>query len=584
VSVRVQYPGIGEEDVEETHFLCSDHGSYIFLGAKQNQSAYCGVSFLDLSRFALHKALHDIRPRAEKTASLKVSPVGVERFSNGVQERFFMHDRLACYSAVGTAKVDLLFDIRDVYDNHEQGREHTASPLPLRDGISGLRVKGKDGAYAVLCDARLERADKWVEESTKYDSRRGGQASWWVWHGATLAVHGRARLVVAPFSRLDEAYKVFANESCWGLEEEWSGPLHLARNSLEGYKVYAPTGEPGLLAGLPWFFQIYTRDEAISAGALLALKEHDLAARILLREIRHVLDDGRVPNRFPESMVGSADGHGWAFTRLLQLLRLDAAVLSDEQWRFVYDQAALSADRLSFRDGMVLNHSQETWMDTTGGTSDDRAGCRVEVQALALSQLRLCSELSRSLDPDRAEEWLSRELALRERVREVLFHDPVLADGYNNGVVDLTVRPNVFLARYVYPDLLSADEWERALLTARERLWLDWGGLCTIPGDDALFCPQHTGSDDRSYHRGDSWYFLNNIAAIALLDTNERFASDAQRIADASLRDLLWAGAAGHSSEISSAKKPEALGCWSQAWSVATLIELLVRLDPSLVS
>lgn len=107
-------------------------------------------------------------------------------------------------------------------------------------------------------------------------------------------------------------------------------------------------------------------------------------------------------------------------------------------------------------------------------------------------------------------------------------------------------------------------------------MWLNWGGLATIDKNHYLFQKKHTGANDLSYHRGDSWYWLNNLAAIVMYRVNKiKYRSKINKILEASVNDLLWMGAVGCSSEISSAEKQTSDGCLNQAWSNAMLIELL---------
>ena len=95
----------------------------------------------------------------------------------------------------------------------------------------------------------------------------------------------------------------------------------------------------------------------------------------------------------------------------------------------------------------------------------------------------------------------------------------------------------------------------------------------------------HSGSDNKSYHRGDSWYFINNIVATQLyaVDSKE-FAVKIQSILDASLKDLFFSGVIGGSSEISSAGMQTGEGCLNQSWSSATLIELIYLLSEENIS
>lgn len=164
---------------------------------------------------------------------------------------------------------------------------------------------------------------------------------------------------------------------------------------------------------------------------------------------------------------------------------------------------------------------------------------------------------------------------MHSRVRDEFFDGSLLADGSD----DSRVRPNIFIAYYAYEELLTQDEWVRVFRTAVSTLFLEWGAFASIDPADALFLEQHTGENDASYHRGDAWYFLSNLAAVCLLRVSEEFLPVAKRVFAASKQDLLFGGACGHCSEISSACAREAFGCWSQAWSASTFIELAAVLE-----
>ena len=134
----------------------------------------------------------------------------------------------------------------------------------------------------------------------------------------------------------------------------------------------------------------------------------------------------------------------------------------------------------------------------------------------------------------------------------------------------------VFIAAYVYPDLLANKEWETCFENSLRSLWLDWGGLSTIDKANKLFAGTDTGENIRSYHRGNSWFWINNLAALALNKiNNKKFKNQVQKIIDASAEEILWKECIGCHSEISSAKQLESKGCFSQAWSNAMFIEMV---------
>ncbi len=163
-----------------------------------------------------------------------------------------------------------------------------------------------------------------------------------------------------------------------------------------------------------------------------------------------------------------------------------------------------------------------------------------------------------------------------EIYRAKTFYDANLADRLTwKNEHDLICRPNLFLAAYIYPGLLEKNEWRTVFENALTKLWLDWGGLATIDKNDSRFCPQSTGENAKSYHNGDSWFWINNIAAIAMRRVaGGYFKHCIEKIFIASRHDVLWGGALGCASEISSAQSFDPAGCPNQAWSNATFLEL----------
>lgn len=547
----------------------------MFLAAHTNDSAWSGVSFFDISDFTLTKTIHSLTPSTPPT-KLEVYDELVRRSGDSFSEEFFMHDRLACYHTTGRCDVDVTLDIRAPDDYDEHGREHRATVIQTNPTI--IHFENAKGSCVLLTTADVSLVNEWVEQATAYDDKRSGRGTWWVQRRAVIHADEQTRTVLAPANRLEEAKQLLAATHVFEKRlPEVASASSLARSSLDGLVTKTPNGEASILAGIPWFFQIYTRDEAIAAGALLVEKDFDLAGRILLREITTVLPDGLIPNRFPHSQVGSADGVGWAFLRLRELFLASPDCLRDEQWRFVLRQLSRSLRRLRehrVRDGLVVNQPQETWMDTTGGTADTRAGARIEIQALTLNMLRFHQQLAGFLSEDSSVFTEFKDL-LHGRVREEFFDGSLLADGSG----DARVRPNIFIAYYAYEELLSNDEWARVFRTAVSKLFLDWGAFASIDSSDELFLDEHTGENDASYHRGDAWYFLSNLAAVCLLRVSDEFLPVARRVFAASEQDLLFGGACGHCSEISSASRREAFGCWSQAWSASTFIELASLLE-----
>jgi glycogen debranching enzyme len=105
---------------------------------------------------------------------------------------------------------------------------------------------------------------------------------------------------------------------------------------------------------------------------------------------------------------------------------------------------------------------------------------------------------------------------------------------------------------------------------------MEWGGISSIDKNHPLFCSHYTGQTNESYHRGDCWFFVNNIAAIVLSRLDyDHFKYYIEQIAKASSEEILNNGTIGHHAEVSSAVEMTSDGCTAQLWSSAMFIELM---------
>ncbi len=383
-----------------------------------------------------------------------------------------------------------------------------------------------------------------------------------------------------------------------------------AANSLNNLVVEEKNNH-GLFAGLPWFFQFWARDALISLKALSKINKN-FSEKMLLSYLENVNEEGRLPNLIGEhssKFLGSADAAGWLFVRcghLVDQISKDKETISsiknsmhwikqsrmasaknirayikkcnsiigkkeNEYYKLLYgienslDKSISRLLKSHTKDSFDFNGPKETWMDTDFG-GDSRTGARIELQALRLAMYKLAFDLTQN------HKYKVLENTLKIKVMQKFWSGKILADGLN----DWTIRPNIFIAAYVYSELLSQKEWEACFENSLEALWLDWGGLATLDKKNNLFAECHTGEDQRSYHRGDSWFWLNNLAAMQLnKNNNKKFQRYIKKIVNAGTEEILWKGCAGCASELSSAKELTSQGCFSQAWSSAMYIEMI---------
>jgi glycogen debranching enzyme len=453
----------------------------------------------------------------------------------------------------------IILDPRKIYDFSTENRE-----IALHQDHGITILYNKDNIKAHIDGATLVQENKeWFPREYAFDKKRSGNKEWFVYNG--LDIKGND-ISISQFIDTQPEHKTLKRKQPILKTDDIT--YSLAVTALEDLVVE----EKGIYAGYYWFFQFWTRDEAIALGGLIKEKQEEVVKNVLLRHTSNVLEDGRLQNRFPHAELGSADGIGWVVKRLADAWGFFNEKEQHEILDKLEDACALLEEHHTV-ETFAVNKAKETWMDTEGSTDDVRAGARIEIQALRLHLYTFLAEKTGK------KEYEEREQELKKNVRDHFFHGTILADGLlpdeREWIVDKTIRPNIFLAYYIYPELLEQEEWESVFDTALEHLWLEWGGLTTIEKGHKYFKDTYTGENDDSYHRGDSWFFVNNLAAIALHRCNaEKYEKYISKIGEASSFDLKWQGILGASSEVSSAKELRAEGTWQQAWSLGTLIEL----------
>ncbi|MBI4141401.1 hypothetical protein HY484_00580 [Candidatus Woesearchaeota archaeon] len=336
--------------------------------------------------------------------------------------------------------------------------------------------------------------------------------------------------------------------------------------------------EEFLEAGLPWFYQHWARDEIISSKSFLLQKNFGFMKKLLLSHFPKITKEGLLPNMVDrDASLLSSDAVGWLAFRCKELLdvaskKRSVELVSRSERQQISDGLKLTLSNLfehRLKDGLIESRQNETWMDTEFG-GDSRVGFPVEVQALTLALASVVKRLAGKSD--------RRAVELFSSVRKKFFKNKVLFDMSDHK----GIRPNVFIAAYVFPELLSKKEWDDCFEIILPKLWLGWGGLSSIDKKHPLFTDHYTGEDNKSYHRGDSWLWLNNLAAIVLHRLNHRkFEKYIMKILEASASEILYKGATGFAAELSSAKELSSKGCLAQAWSNALFVELVHELVDS---
>ena len=592
---------------EGIFFLSSKKGGYLALGEK-NFSQYNGWFHFLENEWKTYKIIESLGIDKEPDKIINHGSY-VDRFYEESRERYLISDEktLSYYIKNYEGEINFFVDFRRVHDFDDKGRiykyymEKGCLVIEYRkysdDSLQNLNEK----SYLVVKGSfEIEDKDEWIERNYFYDKERESKGTFHVYSPVKIKINSKnsESLVVFTFdydkdTAITECMRYFydgvESEKIKESEEEniEKGISLLAFNNL--ITRFEEQNTYGVFAGLPWFFQVWARDEPISCAGFLAQKHFWIMKEIIINYWDNFLENGLIANRRPSSHLGSADGVGWLFKRTHDLL----LVLEDkhyfdeyfdeEELVFIYVKLLSSLEKIFDKrniNDLIYNDALETWMDTNGGFDDNRAGFRIEIQLLILKGLELSVYLSKKLGVDYSEHE-KKFLNFRNIIEKRFVHDGILRDGIEfDESIDFKTRPNVFLAYYIYPEIVSAEVWKKTFDLVLQECWLDWGGLSSISKNDPMFQPRHTGMNNRSYHRGDSWFFVNNIAAICLLDLDKKigkkiYAQFAEKIRKASLKETMYSGYIGQCAEISDAENMTSKGCLAQAWSAATLVELL---------
>jgi predicted glycogen debranching enzyme len=355
-------------------------------------------------------------------------------------------------------------------------------------------------------------------------------------------------------------------------------------------------GGATVIAGYHWFTD-WGRDTMIALpGLCLATGREEVAGRIL-RAWAASVDEGMLPNRFPDGgeapEYNTVDATLWFFVavhRYLEATGDEELVRSDllpvlreiVEWN---DRGTRFGIRVA-EDGLLEAGEagvQLTWMDArvAGEVITPRMGKPVEVEALWCNALAILAELEASLgSEERAQDLRARFERARRRFAELFWnpHLGCLYDVIGPDGPDPAVRPNQVFALSL-PHVLLDDARGREVLTVVESLLLTPVGLRSLSPNHPAYRGTYTGdpaSRDRAYHQGTVWGWLLGPYLSALIRLRgQEGRRQAAALLRSALEQLRGAGV-GTCSEIFDGDPPHTpRGCIAQAWTVAELLRVL---------
>jgi predicted glycogen debranching enzyme len=354
-----------------------------------------------------------------------------------------------------------------------------------------------------------------------------------------------------------------------------------------------------VIAGYHWFTD-WGRDTMISLEGLTLCTGRASEAGYILRTFLHYVKDGLIPNMFPEGnnegLYHTADATLWFFHAMERYLQTtgDRLTLRHALPTFVsIIEHHLRGTRFNIgvdpSDGLLKQGAegyQLTWMDAKveGWVVTPRRGKAVELNALFYNALKLMERwLREEGDEARSSDMGRHAQRTRESFNRRFWNpetnclfDVVDKEGGGN---DPSIRPNqVFAISLPYP-VLDEEHW-RSVLDVAQRLLVTPVGLRSLAPGSPDYKPYYDGdlrSRDAAYHQGTVWGWLAGPFADAWLKVHPNDLHGVERLIEGFASHLEEA-CVGSVSEIFDAEPPfKPRGCIAQAWSVAEVLRILVK-------
>ena len=532
-----------------------------------------------------------------------------------LEKRVWMEDRanttyIRYHLLQGSQPLSLTLNAWVNYRDHQGNTQAHDWPAVIAPTRRGVRIQAQPDAvplYLFSDAGEVRLAHQWLEAiNLAVEQYRGLEDTEQHFHAATLEVVLQAgdSLTVAASTeanprldgRLDGAIALQQRQayerkilSIWPTQNQapdWIGQLVLAADQfiVDRASPADPDGKT-VIAGYHWFCD-WGRDTMIALpGLTLVTGRYDVARSILLTFARYV-DQGLLPNRFPDMgevpVYNTVDATLWYFQAirayydatqdddlLQQLLPVLASIVDWHQRGTYYNIQVDSEDGLLYAGEAGV---QLTWMDAKmeDWVVTPRIGKPVEVNALWYGALRSLAAFARCLGQSGD---LYDQMADRVAASFARFWN---ADaGYCYDVLDgpdgddPSLRPNQIFAVSLPHSPLNAEQQRRVVEICEQQLLTPYG-LRSLGPAHSNYQGHYGGSlrqRDGAYHQGTVWGWLLGPFTSAHL----RVFNDPDR-ALTFLQPFghhLTEHGLGSISEIFDGDHPFApRGCIAQAWSV----------------
>src|SRR5439155_556014 len=322
-----------------------------------------------------------------------------------------------------------------------------------------------------------------------------------------------------------------------------------------------------VIAGYHWFSD-WGRDTMIALPGLTLPTGKYEVARSVLRTFAKNVDQGMLPNRFPDAgetpEYNTVDATLWFFeaTRAYLAYTGDLDFVRNELYLVFAD--IISWHARGTRYGIKVDSSgllssgepgvQLTWMDAKVGdwVVTPRRGKPVEIQALWYNALCIMEDLASRFGDEASQKRYRNMATVASWSFNRLFWNEntgCLYDVTNGAPPDPSIRPNQILAVSLTHSMLSPERARSVVEKVKEHLLTPFG-LRSLAPTDPKYVGRYAGGPaerDGAYHQGTVWPWLIGPFITAYVRVNGESDVARRQAAEwlAPLRDHLADGGLG---------------------------------------
>lgn len=348
-----------------------------------------------------------------------------------------------------------------------------------------------------------------------------------------------------------------------------------------------------VIAGYHWFAD-WGRDTMIALPGLTLATGRAEVAKSILREFAEHVDQGMLPNRFPDAgetpEYNTVDATLWYFEAIRALLEHtnDYEFVRENLYDVLKDIIEWHIKGTRYRihvdeDGLLYSGEpgvQLTWMDAKVGdwVVTPRHGKPVEIQALWYNALRVMEQVSGKFNDAAAKnKFAAMAQQACDSFNKMFWNTErgCLYDVIDGESFDDSIRPNQVIALSLTNSMVSTER-ARSILAVVEHELLTPRGLRTLSPNDPKYIGKYEGdphSRDGAYHQGTVWPWLMGPYITAYGKTFGETGRAFAKMWFAEFQEHLGEACLGQVSEIFDGDSPHRpRGCVAQAWSVSELL------------